>query len=243
VHLLSTFYQKNWNLYKLKKIIIFDLDNTFYNYEEVQEVALKSVFTFQDKFKKYNEFNEQYQIAREEVKNKLGGSTSVNNRVIYFKTLLENIGEKDLSIALNYENVYWENFIKNANLNNELIKKIRNEKKEGYIYHLYTNLDTNTQLKKINYWNLDFFDKIVTSEEAGYEKPHEKFIEYVTKDLDKFKKENYKFYAIGDSVENDLRPWKILYDAETYLINNESDSKYVDCQGTFENCINKIIPN
>ena len=81
---------------------------------------------------------------------------------------------------------------------------------------------------KLNIWKLNLFDKVVTSEEAGYEKPDKNFISFVEKDLNKLLEKKFKFYAVGDSVENDLKPWKIKYEAKTFLINNVEESNYVD---------------
>ena len=50
--------------------------------------------------------------------------------------------------------------LKNADINSESLVKIRNSKSSETVFHLYTNLNTDIQLKKIKAWNLDFFDKI-----------------------------------------------------------------------------------
>ena len=40
----------------MRKIIIFDLDNTFYNYQNSHSSALRAVFSFQNEFDDYKEF-------------------------------------------------------------------------------------------------------------------------------------------------------------------------------------------
>ena len=72
----------------MKKIIIFDLDNTFYNYQESHDLALKSVFDHQTLFTDYELFSNEYLKARKKVKTILKNSTSKNNRSIYFKFML-----------------------------------------------------------------------------------------------------------------------------------------------------------
>ena len=52
---------------------------------------------------------------------------------------------------------------------------------------------------------------------------------------------SFKFFAIGDDVKNDLEPWKKEYKAETYLINNKSDSDFVDFQLSIEDSLEKIV--
>ena len=52
----------------MKKIIIFDLDNTFYEYQSTNIKALNSVFSSQDIFDTFEKFFEQYMNARAFVK-------------------------------------------------------------------------------------------------------------------------------------------------------------------------------
>ena len=59
--------------------------------------------------------------------------------------------------------------------------------------------------------------------------------------LDEYYKNSFKFFAIGDDVKNDLEPWKKEYKAETYLINNKSDSDFVDFQLSIEDSLEKIV--
>ena len=69
----------------MKKIIIFDLDNTFYEYQSTNIKALNSVFSSQDIFDTFEKFFEQYMNARAFVKKNFRDSTSINNRGKYFK--------------------------------------------------------------------------------------------------------------------------------------------------------------
>ncbi len=225
----------------MKKIILFDLDNTFYKYQDSHNAAMNSVFDNQVLFDDYKTFVDEYSKARIQAKNVLKGSTSKNNRNIYFKFMLENIKFPELSYSLELEALYWENFIDKTIIDNLIVNTLKEKKEKNILYHLYTNLETNTQLMKLKKWNLDIFDRIVTSEEAGYEKPHENFITFVENDLDKLYKKEFKFYAVGDSIENDLKPWKVKYNAKTYLINSKSNSRYVDKKLSLEKAIEDIF--
>ncbi len=212
----------------MKKIIIFDLDNTFYEYQSTNIKALNSVFSSQDIFDTFEKFFEHYMNARAFIKKNFRDSTLINNRGKYFKVLLKNINYSNLDYAAELENVYWESFINVANIDEKVISYLESNKVNDIKYHLYTNLNTEIQLRKLNKWELNIFDKIVTSEDAGYEKPHSKFIKYVKPDLDILYKDGFKFYAIGDVIENDLKPWKKLYNATTFLINSDDKDRNVD---------------
>jgi FMN phosphatase YigB (HAD superfamily) len=221
----------------LKKIIIFDLDNTFYDYQPANTKALKAVFSSLEIFDTFEKFLEEYLVARDVVKKNFRDSTTINNRALYFKILLMKINYSDLSYAKVLEKIYWDSFIEAANINVKVINYLKTKKNDYIKYHLYTNLNTEIQLKKINKWKLNFFDKIVTSEEAGYEKPHPKFIKHVKADLDLLFQNGFKFYAIGDVVENDLKPWKELYNATTFLINSENKDRNVDFTTTLHKSV------
>ena len=53
----------------MKKLIIFDLDNTFYNYEPTHQKALVSVFENQNFFNDESLFNHEYEKTKNIVQN------------------------------------------------------------------------------------------------------------------------------------------------------------------------------
>ena len=224
----------------MNKVVIFDLDNTFYNYQVTHDYSLKKLFQFQDLYEEFEDFVNSYQIAKNQVKTIVGDSTSSHNRVLYFKTMLEN-DNKDPLISISFEEKYWEIFLDKVVINNKIFELLNMLKKQNAILHLYTNLDTITQLKKLKKWNLSYFNKIITSEDIGCEKPCKKFILEARSYLGEYYEKNFKFFAIGDDINNDLKPWKKEYKAETYLINNKSDSSFVDFQLSFEDSLEKIV--
>ena len=224
----------------MNKVVIFDLDNTFYKYQATHDYSINKLFEYQELYEEIDNFLNSYKKAKSQVKSIVGDSTSSHNRVLYFKKMLEN-ENKDPLMAISLEEKYWEIFINKVVLNNEIYELLSKLRKQNAILHLYTNLDTNTQLMKLKKWNLNYFDKIITSEDVGCEKPDLKFIFEVKHYLDAFYKKSFKFFAIGDDVKNDLEPWKKEYKAETYLINNKSDSDFVDFQLSIEDSLEKIV--
>ena len=60
----------------------------------------------------------------------------------------------------------------------------------------------------------------------------------------KFNVEDYDFYAIGDSYENDVKFWFDNYNATGYLIDNKKDSLEIESniyKTNFELAINNIF--
>ena len=123
---------------------------------------------------------------------------------------------------------------------------LETKKNEKYVYFLFTNQNLNTQLKKITEWELNFFDKITTSEEVGYEKPHVNFFNLVSSDISQYVNDGYKIYALGDDYDNDINYWTTNYGAEGYLINNKLEAKAKSSdESTFSlnEAITKIFSN
>ena len=103
---------------------------------------------------------------------------------------------------------------------------LRNGKSENDFYALFTNQNTNIQLKKISKWNIDFFDLVITSEEVGYEKPNKKFYDYVVKIISENLSSKH-IYAIGDDYLNDIKYWQNEFNATSYLIDNSLNDKII----------------
>ena len=97
------------------KGIIFDLDNTIYDYNLCHNTAINEVFDYL--IQNNNSLNIEY-IKRVyedisiKLKFELTNTASSHNKSIYFKQLLEklNIG---FSLFLPINNIYWEIFYKN----------------------------------------------------------------------------------------------------------------------------------
>lgn len=227
----------------MKKLLIFDLDNTFYRYENSHKAGMLRVFHHQNIFQDLEKFTEAYNQARKVSKPPLVNSASSHNRAIYFKNMLDLVGSKEYKLVHTFTDLYWEAFIKSGDVTKQVKDLITRNKAKDIQYHLYTNMTTDIQMQKISTWGLDFFDKIVTSEEVGAEKPSKKFEEFVIEDLEKLEGLGYNFYAIGDNIDNDLKPWKIRFNADTFLINNNSKSQYVDYSLSLFESLNIIFEN
>ena len=130
----------------MKRLIIFDLDDTFYEYESTHKSALEKVFQVQNSFDDYQEFYKNYENTKQHVQNTLVDSPSRHSKLIYFKKLFWGILNTREIIEL--ENVYWEEFIRNAKVDIESINTLKENKNQNNIYFLFTNQNLYVQLKK-----------------------------------------------------------------------------------------------
>ena len=204
----------------MNKLVIFDLDNTFYNYQPTHERALNVVFEEQNQYDEWSLFSENYNLAKNTIHNRIGNNPSKHSKLLYFKEMFQEF--LTFEAILNYEKLYWENFISFADISENDRNILNNKKDKNDIFILCTNQNTNIQLKKINFWNLDMFDFVITSEEVGYEKPNIEFYKYVTKIIKKLEISDFNFFAVGDDYENDIKFWIKNYDAKAYLVDNSN---------------------
>ena len=206
----------------MNKLIIFDLDNTFYEYDHAHNSALKSIFINQNKFPSYPEFEIGYEDAKNIIHKNLGNNPSKHSKLIYFKEMFSSsLSTLDI---LNLDRIYWESFINSSVIDKNTINILTSKKTPGDAYFLFTNQNLHTQLNKITKWSIDIFDTILTSEEVGFEKPHKNFYKFVENAFTEFSDPSYSMFAIGDSYVNDIEYWINNYDAKAYLINNKEEN-------------------
>ena len=178
------------------------------------------MFEEQNQYDEWSLFSENYNLAKNTIHNRIGNNPSKHSKLLYFKEMFEEF--LTFEAILNYEKLYWENFISFADISENDRNILNNKKDKNDIFILCTNQNTNIQLKKINFWNLDMFDFVITSEEVGYEKPNIEFYKYVTKIIKKLEISDFNFFAVGDDYENDIKFWIKNYDAKAYLVDNSN---------------------
>jgi putative hydrolase of the HAD superfamily len=159
-----------------KRAILFDLDNTLYDYDVPHEKAL--IATYQ-KLKteikiSRKKFNHLFKVSKEEIHRELAGTASAHNRILYFQRLIEkthNTVHPSLILDLYY--AYWNTFLKNTAEEKESTRLLKELKRGGYQIAIVSDMTTNIQLKKMKKLKITpYIDYLITSEEAGSEKPH-----------------------------------------------------------------------
>jgi|SRR3989344_2171515 len=159
-----------------KKAILFDLDNTLYEYEPIHQEALKKTYDVLKKEIKisFNEFLKLFKLSKSEIQRELAGTASSHNRVLYFQRLIEKTHNTiDPDIVLKLYDSYWNTFLKSIKLRDGVLHTLRKLKEMKIKTAIVSDLTTNIQLKKMSKLGIkDYIDVLVTSEEAGNEKPN-----------------------------------------------------------------------
>lgn len=191
---------------KLPDAILFDTDNTLYPYNPAhtaaqQAVRQKVVSTFAITAE---EFDQAFSTARDEVKARLKETAASHSRLLYIQRMLEILGlGSQVLLALDFEQTYWRTFLNNAALFSEVKELLDDVRLLGIPTAIVTDLTAQIQFRKVVYFGLDqYFDYIVTSEEAGHDKPHESpFLIAV----EKMRPKGQNIWMIGDNPVNDIR--------------------------------------
>lgn len=208
---------------KIKKpsIVLFDLDNTLYDYDSAHNDAIKAVSKKVKNLLNINEkeFIELYEDAKKIVKSRISNTASSHNRLLYFQKLIElkGLGQQVL-IALDLNQTYWNKFLISANIFDGVYEVFDELRLNGVKIGLVTDLTADIQFRKIIKFGLGHcFDCIVTSEEAGKDKPNENCFNIALKKLgiDKSREEN--IWMIGDDLIKDIKGSKVSINAIGFI--------------------------
>jgi putative hydrolase of the HAD superfamily len=187
------------------KGVIFDLDNTIYDYDICNNYALIKLFEY---IKKQNELytltdiETKYNKMNKNIK-KSNNSCNKFNKSIYIKNLLE-----ELKIPIkhfdSYYNLYKSAFFEKCKLFDYVYESIVLLHNNGIKIGILSNNIYIQQYEKLQKLGIiDYIDVIVTSDEIGEEKPHN-FMFYRIQQLMNISFENMLY--IGDNMEDDIIP-------------------------------------
>ena len=119
-------------------------------------------------------------------------------------------------LALDFEQTYWRTFLSNATLFDDVKEILDDLRLLGIPTAIVTDLTAQIQFRKVVYFGLDrYFNYIVTSEEAGFDKPHEAPFHIA---LEKMKPNGSLIWMIGDNPVNDIRGAREQINATTLQI-------------------------
>jgi putative hydrolase of the HAD superfamily len=145
---------------------------------------------------------EAYRFGRTETKRQLSDVGASHNRLLYFQKTLEYLGVKPIPMSLQMYELYWTTFLDKMQLYTGLRELIDRLKEKGITIAVCTDLTAHIQHRKLKALGLsDDVSYLVTSEEAGREKPHPEIFHLC---LEKLQLPAEEICFIGDSYDKDI---------------------------------------
>lgn len=187
------------------RAVIFDLDDTLYDYKKLNEKAGKAVedFTCKELGISKERYKEAYQFGREETKRRLFDVGAGHNRLLYFQKTLEYMDVLPMPLSLRMYEEYWGVFLREMTLfagAKELLDDLRRKQIPVMIC---TDLTAHIQHRKIEALGIaPYVRYLVSSEEAGREKPAKEIFALC---CEKLKLPPEDILYIGDSFEKDIK--------------------------------------
>lgn len=162
------------------KAVFFDLDDTLFDYEYAHQKALAKVFTRINRLTKMKIelIALMFELAQKEVKMQLAWTAASHNRDLYFQKFFEKMNLKCKNAILpktiiEIYDLYWSTFFAAMKRETRSKRTLQFLRRKGIKVWIITDSITYTQLKKLAKLNLsEDIDFLITSEEAGTEKPH-----------------------------------------------------------------------
>ena len=184
--------------------IIFDFDDTLYDYELINKIALNKLFNelSSDNSLNINDIENLYKKINSDIKSS-NNSNNKFNKIIYIKQILEEL-KISLIFLDKYLDIYQNEFNNNFHLYEGVLTLFKFLKKNNIKIGICSNnifIQQYDNLKKCEL--LEYIDFIETSDESGEEKPNLNIFLNIQNKLG-ISFENIAF--IGDSYEHDILP-------------------------------------
>ena len=165
--------------------VIFDLDHTLYNFMDCHEKATDAVGAY---VKEHfgldrDSYAKKVRQAMRHTEEKIGVmNASTHSRTLRYQTMLEDMGAPAIEHAYPMRQMYWNTFYQYMVLDPIVEKVLRELRGQQIKVLIATDMTCDVQLEKIRMLGIaSYIDFLVTSEEAGEEKPGKRILDLCVK--------------------------------------------------------------
>lgn len=187
------------------KAVIFDIDNTLYDFDHANLCAMETVREYCRHSFNLEEplFQEYYQKAWNRAMERVGSDTAaIHNRLLRFQCMMELLEQPVFPHAKILCCEYWDTVLAHTKPFSGIVELFQALKAKQIRIGIGTDMTAYIQYRKLEVLGLSpYIDMVVTSEEAGVEKPHPKFFELCVEKAGCFAEE---CVFIGDNVKKDV---------------------------------------
>lgn len=186
------------------KTVIFDVDNTLYDFDKAHAVAFDalSAYAAREFGLSKDEFAHLAEQTQSRLKKHIGDKAAIHNRTIRFQNMLENQGFMLHPHVLKMDAIYWDTLIDVSVPSDGVQETVKQLKDQGFRIGIGTDMTARMQFRKLEALGLlPYIDFLVSSEEAGVEKPD--FI-FFARCVEKAGCEGQECLFIGDSLQKDV---------------------------------------
>lgn len=186
------------------KSIFFDLDNTIYNYDESNNYAEEKLFLAikEELGLSRSTFNCYLKQSKAIVKKNLHGTAAEHNRLLYMQNICEMADISSIRYSKSWYDIYWNSFLDQMQIYDYVIPVFDYLKSNNKKIVIVTDLTALIQYRKIDKLGIaGYVDYIVTSEEAGAEKPDKRIFNIALK---KVKCCPSEVIMVGDDKDKDI---------------------------------------
>jgi HAD superfamily hydrolase (TIGR01549 family) len=187
--------------------LLLDLDNTAYAYAPCHAAGLAAAqalaATRLGAWHDPEAFASDYHHARRQVKARVGERAAAHSRLLYFKQMLETaLGRTDPAWALALDTAYWDHYLEAMARDPGCYEALLAFREAGLRLAWLSDMLTEQQLVKVLALGLaDLAEFVITSEEAGAEKPDPAGVDLA---LARLGVPVAEAWLVGDSLQRDV---------------------------------------
>ncbi len=193
-------------------VLLLDLDNTVYAYAPCHRAGLAAAQTaaagLDPGWSDARRFEADYLVARAEVKEQIGKQAAAHSRLLYFKTMAEQRdGRSRLAAAREIQGAYWRGYFAAMRRDEGCAETLAEVRERGLSTVWITSFTTRRQMLKLERLGLAAaVDHLLTTEEAGFEKPDGRLVDLALARLGGARRSpdpTTQAWMVGDSLSDD----------------------------------------
>lgn len=186
------------------KTVIFDVDNTLYSFDKAHKPACEAITEYAKSHLGLDgdDFKNLHKRIMRELAEYMDDVAAVHNRTIRYQNLLESRGLPLYPHVLEMDAIYWDTLIRHSVPSAGALEALETLKKQGIRIGIGTDMTARIQFRKLTELGLlPYIDFVVSSEEAGAEKPSSRFFARCTA---KAKCRAQECLFVGDNIKKDV---------------------------------------